>query len=111
MRWIFLCTGLLAGAATSVAGGGGPISWTEAFKAADTDGDHQISMSEVSGFSRQKEFKGFQAFMADHFVDFDTDGDGKVSEQELRLGIAKLGISESQLSQGFQEGFAFMPKD
>ncbi|HTT07528.1 MAG TPA: hypothetical protein VMH34_01880 [Gammaproteobacteria bacterium] len=109
MRWIFLCMGLLAGAGGLAADN--QVPWTEAVKAADTDGDHQISMSEVSGFSRQKEFKGFQAFMADHFVDFDTDGDGKVSEQELKLGIARLGISEPQLSQGFREGFAFMPKD
>ena len=109
MRLIFLGMGLFmsaTGFATDDL-----VLWTEAVKAADTDGDHQISMNEVREFSRQKEFKGFQAFMADHFVDFDTDGDGKVSEQELKLGIAKMGISEAQLSQGFRQGFAFMPKD
>ena len=109
MRWIFLGMGLFM-SATGLAADD-LVPWPEAVKAADTDGDHQISMNEVREFSRQKEFKGFQAFMADHFVDFDTDGDGKVSEQELKLGIAKMGISEAQLSQGFRQGFAFMPKD
>lgn len=109
MRWIFLGMGLLLSTAGRAADD--RVPWTEAMKAADTDGDHQISMSEVREFSRQKEFRGFQAFMADHFIDFDTDGDGRVSEQELKLGIAKMGISEAQLSQGFRQGFAFMPKD
>lgn len=109
MRWLFLGVGLFMNTAGLAAGD--LVPWTEAMKAADTDGDHQISMSEVREFSRQKEFKGFQSFMADHFIDLDTNGDGKVSEQELKLGIVKLGISETQLSQGFREGFAFMPKD
>ena len=109
MRRVFLCMGLFI--STFGLAAADQVPWTAAVTAADTDGDRQISMSEVREFSRQKEFRGFQAFMADHFIDLDTDGDGKVSEQELKLGIAKMGISETQLSQGFRQGFAFMPKE
>jgi len=87
------------------------MPWTEVMKRADTDTDGVVSMNEVKEFSHTKEFIGFQPFMADHFMDLDTNSDDMISNEELKTGIMKLGMTEDEVSKGFQEGFSFMPKD
>ena len=105
LPWLAL---LLAGAACAddkVA----VVPWTQVMKLADTNHDGTVSMNEVEKFPHQKEYVGFQAFMADHFLDLDTNGDGRVSDNEFRIGLLKLGIGENEVSNGFTHGFRFMP--
>ena len=84
--------------------------WPEVLAMADKDGDGKVSPSEVMFFEAEDHFVGFQPFMADHFKDFDSDGDGFVSLDECRSGIEKLGMSDDQISKAFFERQGFMPR-
>ena len=70
-----------------------------------------VSPHEVMFFESKDHFVGFQPFMADHFKDFDTDGDGMVSMAEANAGRDKLGMSDDQLSKAFFERQGFMPRN
>jgi Ca2+-binding EF-hand superfamily protein len=83
--------------------------WPDVLKMADKDGDGKVSPSEVMFFDSDEHFVGFQPFMADHFKDFDSDGDGFVSLDECRSGIEKLGMSDDQITKAFFERQGFMP--
>ena len=48
--------------------------------------------------------------MVDHFKDFDTNGDGMVSSDELTAAKAKLGMSDEEMSKAFFERQGFMPR-
>jgi Ca2+-binding EF-hand superfamily protein len=85
--------------------------WIEVMKQADTDADGNVSMNEVKEYAHNEEYVGFQAFMADHFIDLDANDDGMVSVEELRSGLMRLGISDDEISEGFAKGFAFMSKN
>lgn len=84
--------------------------WPEVLKMADSDKDGKVSPHEVMFFESSDHFVGFQPFMADHFQDFDVDGDGFVSLNECRSGVEKLGMSDTQISQAFFEKQGFMPR-
>ena len=84
--------------------------WPDVLAMADKDGDGKISPAEVMFFESADHFVGFQPFMADHFQDFDADGDGQVSLDECRSGVAKLGMSDAAISKAFFERQGFMPK-
>lgn len=101
--WVLL---LLSGAFVHAQVGDPP--WRAAVASADTNSDGEISMDEVKEFPHNREFLGFQAFMADHFIDFDQDVDGNLSAEELRAGIARIGMNDEQVNNGFRHGFSFM---
>lgn len=82
--------------------------WHEAMTRADTDKDGKVDMDEVKEFSHIKEYLGFQAFMADHFIALDQDNDGMVSDEEMKLGITRMGMTDEEIANGFIRGFAFM---
>jgi Ca2+-binding EF-hand superfamily protein len=82
--------------------------WSDAMIRADTDKDGTVDMDEVKEFSHNREYLGFQAFMADHFIALDQDNDGKVSNEEMKLGIMRLGMTDEEIASGFAHGFAFM---
>ncbi|MFO1435379.1 MAG: hypothetical protein U1F34_03055 [Gammaproteobacteria bacterium] len=82
--------------------------WLKVMQQADTDGDGRISMDEVKEYAHGTDNPGFQAFMADHFVEFDKDNDTMVDQDEMRAGIARLGISDTELAKGFAQGFRFI---
>ena len=84
--------------------------WPEVLKMADKDGDGKVSPSEVMFFESDEHFVGFQPFMADHFQDFDADGDGFVSLDECRSGVKALGMSDDEIAQAFFEKQGFMPR-
>jgi Ca2+-binding EF-hand superfamily protein len=84
--------------------------WTEVMQQADTDADGSVSMNEVKEYAHTQEFVGFQAFMADHFIALDRDNDGAVSNDELKSGIIRMEMTDDEVSEGFTQGFAFMPK-
>jgi Ca2+-binding EF-hand superfamily protein len=85
--------------------------WIEVMKQADTDADGNVSMNEVKEYAHNEQYMGFQAFMADHFIDLDVNNDSMVSVEELRSGLMRLGISDDEVSEGFANGFAFMSKN
>ena len=84
--------------------------WPEVLQMADSNGDGRVSPKEVMFFESSDHFVGFQPFMADHFQDFDADGDGFVSLNECRSGIAALGMTDDQISKAFFERQGFMPR-
>jgi Ca2+-binding EF-hand superfamily protein len=86
----------------------GDPPWRAVVASADADNDGEVSMDEVKEFPHNREFLGFQAFMADHFIAFDQDGDGNLSADELRAGIAHIGMNDEQVNNGFRHGFSFM---
>ena len=84
--------------------------WPEVLKMADSNDDGRVSPHEVMFFDSAEHFVGFQPFMADHFQDFDADGDGFVSLDECRSGVKKLGMTDTEISQAFFEKQGFMPR-
>jgi hypothetical protein len=84
--------------------------WPEVLAMADANDDGMVSPHEVMFFESADHFVGFQPFMADHYQDFDADGDGNVSLDECRSGVAKLGMSDEEISKAFFEGQGFMPR-
>ena len=84
--------------------------WTEVLESADTDHDGKVSPSEVVFFEASDHFKGFQPFMADHFQDFDSDGDGLVSLDECRSGMKSLNMTDDEVSEAFYTDFGFQPR-
>lgn len=105
MKWSVMA--LLMLAAAGHAQGAAP-AWQVVIEKADTDHDGKVSMEEVKVFPHRSEFLGFQAFMADHFIAFDHDNDGNLTQEELRDGITSIGMDDDQVYNGFLHGFAFM---
>ena len=72
-----------------------PSTYVQAFmKAADRDGDGRVSLSEFQSFCDQRE-----ARLRTIFAKIDSDGDGKLTSDEIRAGAETLGvrISSEQL--------------
>jgi Ca2+-binding EF-hand superfamily protein len=79
----------------AVAVRGLPSTYVQAFmKAADRDGDGRVSLSEFQSFCDQRE-----ARLRTIFAKIDSDGDGKLTSDEIRAGAETLGvrISSEQL--------------
>ena len=89
----------------------GFMPWSKVMAMADADGDGKLSPHEVMFFESSEHFVGFQPFMADHFRDFDADGDGFVTEAEARAGAERLGMSDTAVSKAFFERQGFMPRN
>ena len=103
----FLGLGLVVGGTLNAAGF---MPWTDVMKMADADDDGMLTPREVMYFEGREAHAGFQPFMVDHFKDFDTNGDGMVSSDELTAAKAKLGMSDEEMSKAFFERQGFMPR-
>jgi hypothetical protein len=106
---LLMLAAALSFSAASIAEGFMP--WTDVMKMADKNSDGMITPSEVMYFESSAHFVGFQPFMADHFKDFDADGDGMVSMDEASAGTDKLGMSDAATSKAFFERQGFMPRN
>ncbi len=100
----------VAFSATTLTVAEGFTPWPDVLAMADKNKDGMVSPAEVMFFESADHFVGFQPFMADHFQDFDADGDGNVSLDECRSGVARLGMSDAEISKAFFERQGFMPK-
>lgn len=47
--------------------------------------------------------------MANHFKDFDTDGDGMVSKAEMAAGLEKYKMTDEATTKMFYSTVGFMP--
>lgn len=88
----------------------GFMPWTKVLEMADTDGDGMVSAKEIMYFDAADHYVGFQPFMTSHFRDFDTNGDGMVTMEESKAAVARLGMSEAEMSEAFFKQQGFMPR-
>jgi hypothetical protein len=96
---------------TQFAAAEGFMPWTDVMKMADSDKDGMLTPKEVMYFKSADTHSGFRPFMVDHFADFDTDGDGMVSEGEMKAAVERLGMSDADMSKAFFESQGFMPRN
>ena len=79
--------------------------WTELVLQADENGDGGLSLEEIDRYRNHGALIGFHPFMSKHFTEFDSDGDHKVNMAEIKSGTMKMGMTDADVSQGFNRGF------
>ena len=89
----------------------GFMPWTKVVSMADLNDDGMLTMFEVERFKPVAKFPGFQPWMADHFVDLDTNGDGMVDNTELAKAKEMFKMDDTAMSQAFFKRQGFMPRN
>ena len=105
---------ILLVAALTVAGAAsaeGFMPWAKVTSMADLNEDGMITMFEVERFKPVAQFPGFQPFMADHFIELDTNNDGMVDAAELEKAKEMLKMNDTEMSQAFMKRQGFMPRN
>lgn len=73
--------------------------WTELAHDADLNADGMLTPKEV--MHADVDAPGFRPFLAQHFMDLDTDGNGMLSMQEIKTGTKQMGMTEKETSVMF----------
>ena len=89
----------------------GFMPWTKVADMADLNDDGMLTMFEVERFKPVAKFPGFQPWMADHFVDLDTNNDGMVDSDELANAKEMFKMDDTAISQAFFKRQGFMPRN
>ena len=90
--------------------GGGFMPWTDLIIQVDEDGDGAMTMQEIERYKEHKDITGFYPFMLNHFDELDANGDKMISMYEIKKGTMKMGMTDAEVSTGFNRGFIFAPK-
>lgn len=109
MKRIFLPLGLLLFVSNTSAEGFMP--WTKVAEMADLNDDGMLTMFEVERFKPVAKFPGFQPWMADHFIDLDSNNDGMVDSKELAKAKEMFKMDDTAMSQAFFKRQGFMPRN
>ena len=88
----------------------GFMPWNKVTAMADLNDDGMITMFEVERFKPVAKFPGFQPFMADHFIELDTNEDGMVDAAELAKAKEMFKMNDTEMSQAFLKRQGFMPR-
>lgn len=81
-----------------------------ALSKADTDRDSQITPKELIHFHDAGDFPGFQPHMVTHFAEYDADGNGVVTSDEVTQLLAKREKTPDDLNKWFgMENECFSP--
>ena len=73
--------------------------WTEVAHDADVNIDGMLTPKEI--VHADVDAPGFRPFLAEHFMDLDTDDDGMISMQEIKTGTERMGMTEQESSEMF----------
>lgn len=74
--------------------------WTTVVKEADTNKDGMLEPMEIMNFT-DISAPGFRPFLAQNFMDFDSDKDGMLAMKEIEKGMKRMGMSEKESGQMF----------
>ncbi len=96
--------------APGISYGAGFMPWTDLVMEADKNGDGGLSMDEIKSYENHTHMAGFFPFMLNHFEELDADGDKRVTMYEIKKGTMKMGMTDADVSTGFNQGFVFAPK-
>jgi hypothetical protein len=102
---------VIAAAASGVATAetAGFAAWLETVNRADKNSDGMLTADEIAYFDPRPHEAGFRPFMIDHFMDWDRDGDGMLSMDEIKQGRDRAGMTDLQMSKAFFESVGFQP--
>jgi hypothetical protein len=87
----------------------GFLEWVEVVNKADVNHDGMVSAHEVMMYDPTSHEAGFRPFMVDHFIAFDTNGDGMLTMDEIKAGMAKANMTDKDMSRAFFETVGFQP--
>ena len=87
------------------------MPWTKVAEMADLNDDGMLTMFEVERFKPVAKFPGFQPWMADHFIDLDSNNDGMVDSKELAKAKEMFKMDDTAMSQAFFKRQGFMPRN
>lgn len=84
---------------------------TDIWSAYDEDKDGSLTMAEVKSMDRAlgQDFIGFMPFMIDHFMDLDTNNDGKVNQEELSHMMKMMEWTDKDMVNQYYRNTGFMP--
>lgn len=101
MKWLisilFLSLFVLTAWADDLPAGFRP--WIEVAHDADVNTDGMLTPSEI--MHADVDAPGFRPFLAEHFMDLDTNDDEMLSMDEIKTGTKKMGMTERKTSEMF----------